>query len=43
MDFTEDIDIIKNFIAKIPCLGGGDEPEDLTGALEKALKMNWQA
>jgi hypothetical protein len=31
ISFTEDVDLIKNFIAQTPALGGGDLPEDVAG------------
>ena len=43
IDFSENID---NFILKIKkfeCFGGGDQPEDIAGALNEALKMNWKS
>ena len=39
--FTEDIDAMKTFISETEADGGDDLAEDLTGALGKALKMNW--
>lgn len=40
-EFTEDLNEFNNFISKLDCNGGGDEPEDIIGALRQALKMNW--
>ena len=40
-EFTENIDEFNQFISKLDCNGGGDEPEDIVGALRQALKMNW--
>ena len=42
-DFTEDIEIFNDFISKLDCNGGGDEPEDIVGALRQALKMSWMS
>ena len=42
IDFTSDIDLIRDFIGKIIADGGGDLPEDLTGALKKVLEMSWR-
>ena len=42
-DFSENIEDIRNFISNIACYGGGDEPEDLIGALDLSLKMNWSS
>ena len=40
-EFTENIDEFNNFLSKLDCNGGGDEPEDVVGALKQALQMNW--
>ena len=40
-EFTENIDEFNNFLSKLDCSGGGDEPEDVVGALKQALEMNW--
>ena len=31
------------FLSNLDCYVEGDEPEDVTGALEEALKMNWES
>ena len=41
-DFTDDFDSLENFIAGINAEGGGDVPEDITGALDQALKLSWR-
>ena len=41
-DFTEDFTSLENFISKIDANGSGDFPEDITGALDKALKLSWR-
>ena len=41
-DFTEDFTSLENFISKIDADGSGDFPEDITGALDKALKLSWR-
>ena len=41
LDFTKDINDVKKFISSIDCFGGGDEPEDVVGAFNIALNMNW--
>ena len=41
LDFTKDINDVKQFISSIDCFGGGDEPEDVVGAFNIALNMNW--
>ena len=43
IEFTEDINSIYEFISKLDCYGGGDLPEDIVGALEKALEMKWES
>ena len=43
IDFTENID---NFIVSLKnfnCYGGGDQPEDVAGGLNEALKMDWKS
>jgi vacuole morphology and inheritance protein 14 len=42
IDFTNDINSIKNFIGNIIAEGGADLPEDLTGGLSKVIEMNWR-
>lgn len=41
MDFSEDLDAVKAFIAKVSADGGGDFPEDVQGGFNKALNMKW--
>ena len=43
INFTENIDEYTKHLSKLECYGGGDEPEDVVGALNKALKMDWQS
>jgi len=43
IEFTEDINEFDNFLSKLECYGGGDEPEDIVGALGVALNMNWNS
>ncbi len=43
IDFTENIDNFILSIKKFECYGGGDQPEDIAGALNKALKMDWKS
>ena len=40
-EFTENIGEFNNFLMTLDCNGGGDEPEDVVGALRQALKMDW--
>jgi len=41
MDFSEDLDAVKAFIAKVSADGGGDFAEDVQGGFNKALNMKW--
>lgn len=41
--FTTDVEIVKTFINKTSASGGGDEPEDLAGGLDLALKQDWKS
>ena len=41
IDFTKNVNDVKKFISGIDCFGGGDEPEDVVGAFNIALSMNW--
>ena len=43
INFTEDIENIISTIKKYECYGGGDQPEDIAGALNQALKMDWKS
>ena len=43
IEFTENLELVNNFLYKLDCSGGGDEPEDVVGALQKALSMNWES
>ena len=43
IQFTDNVELINNFLSNLDCSGGGDEPEDVVGALQKALNMNWQS
>ena len=43
VDFTENIDNFILSIKKFECFGGGDQPEDIAGALNEALKLDWKS
>ena len=43
VDFTEDINKFISSIKILDCYGGGDQPEDIAGALNKALKLDWKS
>lgn len=43
IDFTNNIDILKQFISQIKCNGGGDTCEDLIAPLRGALGLSWKA
>ena len=40
-DFTEDVDGMKQYIATVQAMGGGDAPEDVVGGLRKCLDQAW--
>lgn len=42
-DFTENVEEVKKFIKDLDAYGGGDEPEDIAGAFDAALKMKWES
>jgi hypothetical protein len=40
---TESLEVVQDFLAKIKCSGGRDDPEDWVGALDMALhRINWR-
>ena len=39
--FTEDISEVQTSLKNVKALGGSDEAEDIAGALEKVLKLEW--
>lgn len=41
--FTANVDRVKNTIASQKATGGGDECEDLIGAFQEALKLDFKA
>ena len=41
LDFTDDINSVKQLIKAQNADGGGDTPEDVQGAFNKALGMSW--
>ena len=41
--FSDDISMVKQFIASTNAEGGGDMPEDLQGGLKLALLQDWTA
>lgn len=43
LDYTEDIQMVKDKIKKSKAMGGGDIPEDVTGALKRALQFKREA
>ena len=43
IEFTENLEQFDNFLSKLDCSGGGDEPEDVVGALQQALNMKWES
>ena len=43
MDFTDDLDSVKKFIASMDATGGCDFPEDVQGGYNKALNLTWRS
>ena len=43
MDFTEDVTEFINFISNVKAFYGGDIPEDVLGALDKTINLDWKA
>ena len=43
INFTENIENFISSVKKFECYGGGDQPEDIAGALNEALKMDWKS
>ena len=43
LDFSEDIDVFKEFVGSIKATGGDDGPEDVLGGLEAAIKLKWSS
>ncbi len=41
VDFTENIDHVRNAILPIVANGGGDSAEDVAGGLDRVLKLGW--
>ena len=42
LHFTENMKEFSSFVSSITCEGGGDECEDVVGALNEAAKLNWK-
>ena len=43
LDFSEDIDVFKEFVGSIEATGGDDGPEDVLGELEAAINLKWSS
>jgi vacuole morphology and inheritance protein 14 len=43
LPLTENIEKVKEFIARQSATGGGDGPEDIPGGLDEAIKLDWRA
>lgn len=41
LDFTPSADTVSTFLDKLTAFGGGDAPEDVLGAIQKALNASW--
>ena len=43
IEFSDNFKEFNTFLSGLDCYGGGDEPEDVLGALNKALEMKWES
>lgn len=43
MDFTSNLSSVKHMISNSEAKGGGDEAEDVIGALDLALNLSYQS
>ncbi|ETO29542.1 hypothetical protein RFI_07581 [Reticulomyxa filosa] len=43
LNFTEDVNVFKEFLGKLSATGGGDECEDVIGGLEKCVGLKWSS
>lgn len=43
IEFSDNLKKFNKFLSNLDCYGGGDEPEDVVGALNKALEMKWES
>jgi hypothetical protein len=43
MPFTTDLESLPEFLTNVPAYGGADAPEDISGALQEVLNLDWQA
>ena len=43
IEFSDNLKNFNSFLSELDCYGGGDEPEDVIGALNKALEMKWES
>ena len=43
MDFTENVTEFIHFISNVKAFYGGDIPEDVLGALDKTINLDWKA
>uniref|UniRef100_A0A914QHB4 VWFA domain-containing protein n=1 Tax=Panagrolaimus davidi TaxID=227884 RepID=A0A914QHB4_9BILA len=41
LNFTESPEEFREFVSSVPADGGGDQPEDVFGGIEKALELPW--
>lgn len=42
LNFTDSVAQFEGFVSKLQATGGGDAPEDLAGAIQKANQLSWQ-
>ena len=43
LDFTEDVDSFSKALGAVVARNGGDYPEDVLGAINATLSLNWKA
>lgn len=41
LDFVDSVDVFQSFVGELVATGGGDAPEDVAGALQKANGLAW--
>ena len=43
LDFTDNTNLFTDFVGRITASGGGDTPEDVLGAINQTINLNWKA
>lgn len=41
LDFTTNVEQVRSFLDGLQAIGGGDEPEDVLGGIQKAVNASW--